>query len=156
MNEIRSAISATFSSHPGICQFISELITQRKNWRLICCWHTLMNGVSKKRRLRKQQRPPDESHKFFRSGHARVPCAMGFESDSSEFERISTKKLAILFRQTTTEQVNVSLKQEDVCVVEPADGQPKSIQNCPYNVDDTLIVTYYEGSTNVESHRRNE
>jgi hypothetical protein len=139
-----------------------------------------MNGVSKKRRLRKQQRPPDESHKFFRSGHARAPCAMGFESDSSEFERISTKKLAILFglaflgafmviqmvqgfpladllfRQTTTEQVNVSLKQEDVCVVEPADGQPKSIQNCPYNVGDTLIVTYYEGSTNVESHRRNE
>ena len=56
-----------------------------------------MNGVSKKRRLRKQQRPPDESHKFFRSGHARAPCAMGFESDSSEFERISTKKLAILF-----------------------------------------------------------
>jgi hypothetical protein len=119
-----------------------------------------MNGVSKKRRLRKQQKPPDESHKFFRSGHARVPCAMGFESDSSEFERIQMVQgfpLAdLLFRQTTTEQVNVSLKQEDVCVVEPADGQPKSIQNCPYNVGDTLIVTYYEGSTNVESHRRNE
>jgi hypothetical protein len=135
--------------------------------------------VSKKRRLRKQQRPLDESHKFFRSAHARAPWAMGFESDSSEFERISTKKLAILFglaflgafmviqmvqgfpladllfRQTTTEEVNVSLKQEDVCVVEPADGQPKSIQNCPYNVGDTLIVTYYEGSTNVESHRLN-
>jgi hypothetical protein len=82
---------------------------------------------------------------------------MGFESDSSEFERISTKKLAILFgllflgafmviqmvqgfpladllfRQTTTEQVNVSLKQEDVCVVEAADGQPM------WNLTDAMI-----------------
>jgi hypothetical protein len=101
---------------------------------------------------------------------------MGYESDSSEFERISTKKLAILFglaflgafmviqmiqgfplaallfRQTVTEEVNVSIKQGDVCVVEPADLTPKSIEGCPYNIGDTLIVTYYEGSTKVESH----
>lgn len=101
---------------------------------------------------------------------------MGYESDSSEFERISTKKLAILFglaflgafiviqmiqgfplaallfRQTKTEEVSVSIKQGDVCVVEPADLTPKSIEGCPYNIGDTLIVTYYEGSTKVESH----
>lgn len=101
---------------------------------------------------------------------------MGYESDSSEFERISTKKLAILFglaflgafmviqmiqgfplaallfRQTVTEEVSVSIKQGDVCVVEPADLTPKSIEGCPYNIGDTLIVTYYEGSTKVESH----
>jgi hypothetical protein len=105
---------------------------------------------------------------------------MGYESDSSEFARISTKKLAILFglaflgafmviqmvqgfplaellfRQTVTEEVKVSIKQEDVCVVEPADGQPKSIQGCPYNLGDTLVVTYYEGSTKVESHSLNK
>jgi hypothetical protein len=102
---------------------------------------------------------------------------MEYESDSSEFARIPGKKLAILFglaffgafmliqmvqgfplaallfRQTVAEKVNVSIKQEDVCVIEPADGQPKSIPNCPYNIGDTLIVTYYEGSTNVETHR---
>lgn len=101
---------------------------------------------------------------------------MGYESDSSEFERISTKKLAILFglaflgafmviqmiqgfplaqllfRQTVTEEVRVSIKQGDTCVVEPADRQPKSIEGCPYNVGDILIVTYYEGSTTTESH----
>jgi hypothetical protein len=101
---------------------------------------------------------------------------MGYESDSSEFERISTKKLAILFglaflgafmviqmiqgfplaallfRQTVTEEVSVSIKQGDVCVIEPADLTPKSIEGCPYNIGDTLIVTYYEGSTKVESH----
>ena len=103
---------------------------------------------------------------------------MGYESDSSEFARIPAKKLAILFglafwsihahtdgtgfplaallfRQTVTEKVNVSIKQEDVCVIEPADRQPKSIPNCPYNIGDTLIVTYYEDSTNVETHRLN-
>lgn len=104
---------------------------------------------------------------------------MGYESDSSDLARISTKKLAILFglaffgafmviqmvqgfplaeilfRQTVTQEVSVSIKQGDVCVIEPPDGQPKSIHECPYNVDDSLIVAYYEGSTNVESHRIN-
>jgi hypothetical protein len=104
---------------------------------------------------------------------------MSFESDSSELARISTKKLAILFglaffgafmliqmtqgfplaeilfRQTVTEDVKVSIKHEDVCVIETSDGQPKSIQGCPYDLDDPLIVTYYEGSTNIESHRLN-
>ena len=102
---------------------------------------------------------------------------MEYDSDSSEFARISTKKLAILFglaffgafmliqmiqgfpladilfRHTVTEEVNVSIKQEDVCIIEPPDGQPKSIQGCPYDINDSLIVTYYEGSTNLESHR---
>jgi hypothetical protein len=105
---------------------------------------------------------------------------MGYDSDSSELARISTKKLAILFglaffgafmliqmiqgfplaeilfRHTVTEEVNVSIKQGDVCVIEPLDGQPKSIQGCPYNVNDPLTVTYYNGSTNVESHRLNK
>jgi hypothetical protein len=102
---------------------------------------------------------------------------VGYESDSSEFERMSTRKLAILFglaffaafmliqmiqgfplaslftRQTVTQEVVVSLKQGDVCVVEPPDRQPKEIRQCPYNVGDMLVVTYYEGSTKVESHR---
>jgi hypothetical protein len=104
---------------------------------------------------------------------------MSYESDSSEFARISTKKLAILFglaffgafmliqmiqgfplaeilfRQTVSEEVSVSIKHEDVCIIEPDDGQPKSIQGCPYNLNDPLTVTYYEDSTNVESHRLN-
>lgn len=102
---------------------------------------------------------------------------MGYASDSSEFERMSTKKLAILFglaffgvfmviqmiqgfplaalftRQTVTEEVSVTIKQSDVCVVEPADGQPKEIRQCPYSVGDTLVVTYYNGTTKLESHR---
>lgn len=102
---------------------------------------------------------------------------MGYASDSSEFERMSTRKLAILFglaffgafmviqmiqgfplvalftRQTVTEEVVVSIKQSDVCVVEPADQQPKEIRQCPYNKGDMLVVTYYNGTTRLESHR---
>ncbi|MDQ3848407.1 MAG: hypothetical protein M3261_05580 [Thermoproteota archaeon] len=104
---------------------------------------------------------------------------MGYEDDSSELAKISTKRLAILFglaffgafmliqliqgfpladilfRRTVTEQVNVSIKQDAVCIVEPADGQPKSIHGCPYNLNDPLIVTYYQGSTSLESHKLN-
>lgn len=102
---------------------------------------------------------------------------MGYTSDSSEFESISTRKLAILFglafigafmliqmiqgfplvalfmRQTVTEEVTVSIKQSDVCVVEPSDRQPKEILQCPYSVGDMLIVTYYNGTAKLESHR---
>jgi hypothetical protein len=102
---------------------------------------------------------------------------VGYTSDSSEFERMSTKKMAILFglaffgvfmviqmiqgfplaelftRQTVTEEVEVLLKNGDVCVVEPSDRQPKDIQDCVYNEGDTLIVTYYEDNTKLESHR---
>lgn len=101
---------------------------------------------------------------------------MSGSDDSSEFAKMSTKKLAILFglaffgafmviqmiqgfplaqllsRQTVAEEVVVVIKQEDVCVVETKDGQPKDIRGCPYNIDDRLSVTYYEGSTKLESH----
>ncbi len=96
--------------------------------------------------------------------------------DSSELGKMSTKKLAILFglaffgafmliqmiqgfplaqlitRTTVTEEVVVSIKQGDVCVVEPSDRQPKEIRECLYSEGDTLIVTYYHSSTKVESH----
>lgn len=102
---------------------------------------------------------------------------MGYASDSSEFERMSTKKLAILFglaffgafmviqmiqgfpltelftRQTVTGEVAVLIKQGNVCVVEPPDAQPKEIQQCPYSEGDILVVTYYKGATKLESHR---
>lgn len=102
---------------------------------------------------------------------------MGYAPDSSEFERMSTKKLAILFglaffgafmviqmiqgfplaqlftRQTVSAEVPVTIKQGDVCVVEPPDRQPKEIRDCQYNVGDVLVVTYYEDATTLESHR---
>ena len=105
---------------------------------------------------------------------------MSFGSDdSSEFGRMSTRKLAILFglaffgafmiiqmiegfpvadlllRKTVTEQVTVTIKEGDVCVVEPSDSQPKRIENCPYDLHQNIVINYYQGSTNVESHSPN-
>lgn len=99
--------------------------------------------------------------------------------DTSEFGRMSTKKLAILFglaffgafmviqmvqgfplatlisRQTVSEEVTVDIKEAGVCVVEPSDRQPKRIEECPYDLHDHIIISYYEGSTKVESHSLN-
>jgi hypothetical protein len=90
---------------------------------------------------------------------------------------MSTKKLAVLFglaffgafmviqmiqgfplaelftRQIVTGEVQVFLKNDDVCVVETPDGRPKEIRGCTYEEGDILIVTYYEGATALESHR---
>lgn len=103
---------------------------------------------------------------------------MSFGSDgTSEFGKMSTKKLAILFglaffgafvviqmiqgfplanllfRQTISEDVKVMIKEGSICVVEPSDNQPKRIENCPYNLGDNISIEYYARSTNVESHR---
>jgi len=102
---------------------------------------------------------------------------VSFPSDSSEFERMSTKKLAILFglaffgafmliqmiqgfplkdiifRQQVTEEVRVTFKNGDVCIVEPSDQQPREIHNCPYNLDDILIITYTVNGAEVSSHK---
>lgn len=104
---------------------------------------------------------------------------MSFGSDdTSEFGKMSTKRLAILFglaffgafmviqmtqgfpladlflRQTVTEEVKVTIKAGDICVVEPIDNQPKRIENCPYELGESVRIKYYPGSTNVESHSR--
>jgi len=100
---------------------------------------------------------------------------MGF--DESEFDKISTKKLAILFglaffgafmliqmtqgfplkdiifQKLLTEEVSVKIKQGDICVVEPSDQQPRDISNCPYNVGDKLIITYSKNGAGINSYK---
>ena len=103
---------------------------------------------------------------------------MGFGgSDESEFAKISTKKLAILFalaffgafmliqmtqgfplkdiffRQQVTEEVQVKIKQAQLCIVEPSDEQPREIKDCPYNVGDKLIITYSKNGAGIDSYR---
>jgi hypothetical protein len=103
---------------------------------------------------------------------------MGFGgSDESEFAKISTKKLAILFglaffgafmliqmtqgfplkdiifRQQVTEEVQVKIKQASICVVEPSDEQPREIKDCPYDVGDKLIITYSKNGAGIDSYR---
>ena len=100
---------------------------------------------------------------------------MGFDPDSSTFERMSTRKLAILFglalgggilffqilsgfpikdyfQAPLKEQVTVKFKNAGVCTVEPSDQRPRQIQDCPYNVGDRLEITYTVSSDKIESY----
>ena len=103
---------------------------------------------------------------------------MSYDSDdSSELAKISTKKLAILFglaffgalvliqmiqgfpiadllfRERVTEEVQVKIKTDSLCIVEPSDSRPREIHDCPYNLGDTLTVTYTKDALAIESHR---
>jgi hypothetical protein len=102
----------------------------------------------------------------------------GFDSDSntSIFQRISGKELAIIviiiiiggffavqamfgfpikdiFRKEITEETKIVLKdQQGTCVVEGSDQRPRGIPNCPYDIRDTLIVTYKQGTASIEKY----
>jgi hypothetical protein len=88
------------------------------------------------------------------------------------FEEISLKKLAIifiiagvvlvfalmgssvtnLFSASITEEAEVKMKQAGDCVLEPSDGIPRTISDCPYNVNDTLVITYKPQQPSIHNH----
>jgi len=102
----------------------------------------------------------------------------GYDSDSntSVFQRISSKELAIIviitiiggffgvqamfgfpindiFRKEITEETKIILKdKQGTCVIEASDQRPRAIPNCPYNIGDTLIVTYKQGTASIEKY----
>ena len=43
-----------------------------------------------------------------------------------------------LFSKSVLEEAQVKIKQQGNCVVETSDEIPRTIENCPYNVNDTL------------------
>jgi len=58
-----------------------------------------------------------------------------------------------LLRNEVTEESKVVIKdQQGTCIVEASDHQPRAIPNCPYNVGDTLIVTFKKGTAPIEKY----
>lgn len=57
-----------------------------------------------------------------------------------------------LFSENITEEAKVTIKQAENCVVEASDEIPRTIANCPYNVNDTIIITYKPQQPDVENH----
>lgn len=48
-----------------------------------------------------------------------------------------------LFAPSATEDVKVLFKNSDgTCEIEGSDRVPRNISNCPYNVGDTVSITY--------------
>ena len=55
-----------------------------------------------------------------------------------------------LFSKSVTEEAQVKIKHQGNCVVEASDEIPRTIENCPYNVNDTLVITYKPQRPDIE------
>ena len=59
-----------------------------------------------------------------------------------------------LFRKEVTDEAKVVIKDaHGTCIIEPSDHHPRTIQNCPYKVGDTLVVTFKEGTEPIEKYQ---
>lgn len=107
---------------------------------------------------------------------------MGYEPDGGGgmFEKMSGKSFAILFgfaffgafmalqliwgfpivdlfiKRTVTEDAQIAIKNNKVCIVETSDRTPRRIEDCAYSAGDLVTVTYSEGRAGIESHRPRE
>ena len=57
-----------------------------------------------------------------------------------------------LFSQSITEDTKVKIKHQGNCVVEASDNIPRTIANCPYNVNDTVVITYKPQLPSIENY----
>ena len=57
-----------------------------------------------------------------------------------------------LFSEYITEEAEVTIKQDENCIVEASDEVSQTIANCPYNVDDTIVITYKPQQPSGENH----
>jgi hypothetical protein len=59
-----------------------------------------------------------------------------------------------LFAPSITEdaQVSIKIEQDGSCIVEGSDRVPRTISNCPYNVGDTVSITYKPQQPSIERH----
>lgn len=48
----------------------------------------------------------------------------------------------VLFASNITEETQVIIKEQGTCTVQAEDDVPRTIDNCPYNVGDTISITY--------------
>jgi flagellar basal body-associated protein FliL len=57
-----------------------------------------------------------------------------------------------LFSQGVTEDAKVKIKHQGNCIVEASDEIPRTIANCPFNVNDTLVITYKPQRPSIENY----
>ena len=58
-----------------------------------------------------------------------------------------------LIRSNVTDQAKVVTKSEGTCVVIGSDQHPRGIPNCQYKVGDILIITYKQGTADIETYK---
>lgn len=57
-----------------------------------------------------------------------------------------------LFSQSITEDAKVKIKHQGNCVVEASDNIPRTIANCPYNVNDIVVIIYKPQRPSIENY----
>src|SRR5688572_8162967 len=59
----------------------------------------------------------------------------------------------VLFAPNVTEETSVIIKDEQgTCTVQAEDDVPRTIENCPYNVGDTISITYKREQPSISEH----
>jgi len=48
----------------------------------------------------------------------------------------------VIFAPNITEESEVIIKEQDTCTVQANDDVPRTIESCPYDVGDTISITY--------------
>ena len=56
-----------------------------------------------------------------------------------------------LIREEITAEVKVINKNDGICVINTTD-HPRGINQCPYQIGDSLIIKYKEGTSDIISH----
>lgn len=59
----------------------------------------------------------------------------------------------VLFAPDITEETSVIIKDEQgTCIVQAEDDVPRTIENCPYNVEDIISITYKREQPAISEH----
>jgi hypothetical protein len=60
--------------------------------------------------------------------------------------------LDVIFAPNITEETEVIIKEQGVCTVQAKDDVPRTIENCPYNIGDTISITYKREQPPISEH----
>jgi hypothetical protein len=59
----------------------------------------------------------------------------------------------VLFAPNITEETQVIIKEQGTCTVQAEDDVPRTIENCPYDVGDTISITYKREQPPILEHQ---
>ena len=59
----------------------------------------------------------------------------------------------VFFAPNITEETEVIIKEQGTCTVQAEDDVPRTIENCPYDVGDTISITYKREQPPILEHQ---
>lgn len=59
----------------------------------------------------------------------------------------------VFFAPNITEETQVIIKEQGTCTIQAEDDVPRTIENCPYDVGDTISITYKREQPPILEHQ---